>query len=387
MNLSGDRPLFNRKYLIALLWILPLIIFYLQTKPFSVSRYQQLSRLGPDLIWDQRRDDAPHQFGLIYAVGAGIGDERRSEQRLLERGLTARLSSAELQTFLATTEWNYRLITTSSYSAAVFDADRTPTEAQIQKLLELLAAPPLLDWSSLLAELNAIDYIERGKDHGRLFRALTGGAEISLDASDYPRLLQQFRGIVLLTDEPPVEHRLHGLTNITTAAQRLALPGDEQQIYARGSSNRIASAWEFAPIQQSETLIVQQLIASVAALRLSRVEGCDWRFLPSGTIGIATLSTPDQASFNQALALLKTPLQPEELQQASEQLIDRWKQQADLSPLEWPSILQLYGTEPMDLQQQTAILMNQRRAELDAAWRVLQTSPVRRVNLISRDTR
>ncbi|MFC6670431.1 hypothetical protein [Marinobacterium aestuariivivens] len=93
------KPLFSRRYLKALIWLLPgLILLLASAGPDKLPAIQQSPELK--LYWLEQPERAEHEMRLLFDSGAILTPSQRILQQVLAEHLQARLQQPEIQSLL-----------------------------------------------------------------------------------------------------------------------------------------------------------------------------------------------------------------------------------------------------------------------------------------------
>jgi len=349
------QPLFNRRYLLILIWVLPIVILILHRSGQSGQTLDRIGRQGEQGYLLPLAGQAFYRLTLILPSGAALGDDDWVAEQAVERALRARLDEAGLRQWLAERQWQPELYRTGTYLALSLTLQEVPTPAQQQRLLERLAQPPELDWQALERRLRAERYLQARSAEERLLAAFGERPDAAVGiASAYSRLWQAPPRWTLSGDldagedtAPPPAPRTGPAPALRTGEQRIPVDG----------SGRADTGWEL--IAQSipaptdgRTLARQRLAAELMSRLLARntPPGSDYRWLwrplvDGGYRGLLLHDWPGSPiALGERLARqLDQPL----LDATRDALLEQLKQIEKEEPQRWLDLVALYRL-PLD---------------------------------------
>ncbi|MBV1787779.1 hypothetical protein KQ940_06880 [Marinobacterium sp. D7] len=345
--------MFNRRYLLILIWILPIVILILHR---SGETARPLDQLGWQSETGYRlpANEAGYQLTLILPLTSALSDEGWVLDQTIEHALRTHLDGSTVQNWLARQEWHAVLHRSSSYLALRMQMQARPTAAQQQQLLSLLAQPPRLDWPTLKRRLQAERYLQSQSAEDRLLAAFGEQREPSLDLTTaYSRLWLPPPRWTLVGDM--------GTTGQTTSPPKAAR--DDRSSWQSGKlliadtgSSRLDTRWQLiaqpisAPTDGRE-LAQQRLGAELVAQLLPRTQTANadyrwlWRPLLSGGYrGLLLHGTDDPGTLGEQLARqLDQPL----LDATRDGLLQQLTRIEAEAPGQWLDLVALYRL-PLD---------------------------------------
>ncbi|GGC08779.1 hypothetical protein GCM10011352_38930 [Marinobacterium zhoushanense] len=297
------QPLFNRRYLLILIWILPIVILVLHRSGQTQSPLDQLSWQN-DSGYLLPNTEPGYRLTLILPSTNALSDEGWVQDQAVERALRTRLDAA--QTWLDQQQWRADLHRSGSYLALRLRMQAQPKPVQQQQLLSLLAPLPALDWPALTRRLRAERYLQSQPAEDRLLAAFGQQLEPSSDiGTAYSRLWQPPHRWILVGDVEIPEQ-----TTSPSQADRYDRSGwqsGELLIPDTGSS-RLDTGWQLiaqsipAPTNGVE-LARQRLSAELVSHLLARTlaANADYRWLwqplvSGGYHGLLLHNWPDDPS-------------------------------------------------------------------------------------------
>lgn len=164
------KPLFNRRYLLILLWVLPIVILILHNSGQSSQPLDRISWQGGQRYQLPLPGQAL-RLSLILPSRSSLGDDGWISERAVERALQAKLKEPSLRQWLKEQQWQVDLVKSSAFLTLQFQLPSSPTAAQQQALLALLIQPPDMDWQALEKRLRAERYLQKKSAESQLLSA------------------------------------------------------------------------------------------------------------------------------------------------------------------------------------------------------------------------
>ncbi|KEA63581.1 hypothetical protein ADIMK_2360 [Marinobacterium lacunae] len=289
-----QQPLFNRRYLMILIWVLPIVILILhragqQPSPLDQIHWQKaLGYLMPD-------KRSGYQLKLILPLQNTASDEAWVANQSVERALAQRLESPSVQQRLNEIQWQARLERRSHYRSVIFHMANAPRPEQLQSIVSILSQPAPVDWSALQKRLQAERYLNSQSAEDRLLAAFGDQLRTNTHAADLyaglwtTPLRRILIGEGLNNSDTSVPPTADGVPLSTPQAGTLIIP-------ATGS--RLDTRWELLaqPIpapHDGASLARQRLGAELVSHLLSRMAPADadyrWLWHPLATGGYRAL--------------------------------------------------------------------------------------------------
>lgn len=337
MIFSGDKPLFNRKYLLALVWLLPVAIVL-------------LSRLGPDDA-GIAKSIATHQYWVesdkpqltIYLPqGSGLTTHDSARQALLLEGLALRFDDPQVNELLYQQGWRVKPQGSSLYTAVNISAAQMIDSEALARLIELLKQPPAIDWTPIIERLSAEAYLASQNGRQRALNGLLSPAELQLTARTYVELVDQPMYLLFQTPEQPEAQVLESHTELSAVK-----PG-KSAISVRSKTASTLSLWQMPAPQSTEAYLAQQVFGllvsqQLAALPDTRIQQ---QLSPQGSLLLIETTAEEEALSTQLSGLLPDG---DAVNQAIEDLILRWSDANEKRPIAWSEATLLYNLEPDSL--------------------------------------
>jgi hypothetical protein len=334
------KPLFNRRYLITLVWILPLVILLLHLSARPARPLADAGWSPSEQLYFLNTTDTRYRLDLILPDTPALSDADWYEARINDARLDARLASPALRDWLDRQGWQLSRTRAGGYQALQLQMQDRPERAAREAFLSLLTQAPALDEPALHSELSARRYLQR-QDAQTLLLA-TFGAQLP-QPTQPPAPLWTLSGPELeLTPAPPPTRRLQTLDHWQ--------PG---QLEIAPASARTDTAWmligEPIPAPASGAALAQQRFVAEAVARLLPAiapAGAEyrWRWQPLAGGGYRALllrNWPDSvAAPGQALAAALTDTAFNHIRNS---LLERFNQLLDDSPQQWLDLIALYG--------------------------------------------
>lgn len=371
MIFSGEKPLFNRKYLMALVWLLPVAIVL-------------LSRLGPDdagiaksigvhQYWVE--SDKP-QLTIYLSQGSGLTTHDSARQALLLEGLAQRFDDPQVNELLYQQGWRVKPQGSSLYTAINISAAQMIDSAALARLIELLKQPPAIDWTPIIERLTAEAYLASQNGRQRALNGLLSPAELQLTARTYIELVDQPMYLLFQTPELPQAQVLASHTELSAVQ-----PG-KSAISVRSKTASTLSLWQMPAPQSTEAYLAQQVFGllvsqQLAALPDTRIQQ---QLSPQGSLLLIETTAEAEALSAQLSALLS---KGESVEQAINDLMQRWSDTTKTRPTAWSEATLLYNLEPDSLDTSIDRLRADHEELLTPFIERIQQSPDRRARLFT----
>lgn len=367
----GDRPLFNRKYLMALVWLLPIAIVLLSR--LNTSDSGQMERLGPSQLWMLSDRNA---VTLYFSQGSGLTSNDKARQALLLEGLDLRLSTPEVIQLLEEQHWIVRPQLSSLTTQLQIESKGQVDSAALQRLLDLLKQPPAIDWAEPIERITAQSYLAAQNGRQRAIDSMLSSADPEpLAARTYVELVD--RPIKLLFEGMEAPDALA----LTNKAQLNRVLQGKTTVAVRGQNASTLVSWRLeAPTtahsylaQQTLGLLLSDQLTNQANLRLQQ------QLSPEGSLLLLEGNMNEEA-----LTTLVTGLQPDraQIETAISKLEQRWRQSTDARPASWPEVILLFTLEPQSLSSAFESLRDN-PSEIELAFEVLQEPADRRARIFT----
>jgi hypothetical protein len=206
------KPLFNRRYLLILVWVLPVVILLLHQYAAQPSALEHLS-------WDSRRqhywmpaENSQSRLELLLPRTATLNDSDWIETSVAQQALQARISEPDVQTLLDQQQWQLSVSSQPAFTLLQLSFTEPPEQEAITRLLNLLGEQPYFDWRGARDRLQAQRYLASQSAQSRLLS--TFGEKLprpdrSIESLysrlwwTEPRRLLIARGDTKATDRPP----------------------------------------------------------------------------------------------------------------------------------------------------------------------------------------
>lgn len=357
---ASPRALFNRKFLLLLVLILPLVILLLNQAPQPRDPLAQL-RFEDEQYFLPRAQSA-YTLHLLLPTRANLSDRAWIEQQLevarLRQGITttaiagAAPSSNRLPEWLLQQQWQPgELSPEPGYLRLTFNLPAPPTGVQRQQLLQglqqLPPAPPTLH-----QRLQAQRYLEGQTAEQQLLSAL--GDRLGQQPQTPDRTPRWT--LVGPTFEQPTATAAHTAISAPapTAAPAPDFPGGELQLRgSRGQGWQLLASPLPAPADAAQWAqqrmlaeLVSQLLAQVTQGKVKDYRWL-WQPLPDAGYQALLLRQPDPTLLNELSAQLAARLDQTLLDQTRQTLLQRLDDLLQNNPQQWLDLLALYRL-PLD---------------------------------------
>lgn len=336
MIFSSDKPLFNRKYLLALVWLLPVAILLLSR--LGPSSDEVGKTIAPDQLWVE--SEKP-QLTIYFSQGAGLTTKDSARQALLIEGLKLRLDDPQVNELLYAQDWRVKPQSSSLYTALTISAAESIDSEALATLLDLLKQPPAIDWTPIIDRISAEAYL--AGQNGRQ-RALDGllSTDLQLTARTYVELIDQPIHLLFLTPSEPEPQTLE-----SHAAVSSVQPG-KASISVRSKAASTISLWQMAAPSDSSSYLAQQALGilisqSLAGLPSTRIQQ---QLAPQGSLLLIETTAQSEAL---AAALNQIDSDSDLVNVAIDQLEQRWNRAIEQNALAWSEAILLYNLAPESL--------------------------------------
>ena len=374
MIFSGDKPLFNRKYLLALVWLLPLAIVALnQLAPESDPAAQ---RIAPQQLWSPSKKS---QVGIYFSQGSGLTSNDRARQALLLEGLALRLDDPEINKLLYQQGWRVKPQSSSLFTALNITTKESIDTTALARFIDLLQQPPSIDWTARIERITAEAYVAAQNGRQRALNSLLSSGDPQLSGRTYVELVDQPIYLLFQAPEEPLPLELDDLTPLSSL-----LPG-KSSVSVRSKKAGLISLWQMPPATSSETYLAQQAFGLLVSRALETLP--ETRILqqltPQGSLLIV-----ETASSQETLAAVLGNITPESLavRTAIDALEERWADAAEQSPLAWAEATLLYNLGPDRLTDALKTLKEQQEPLLAPLIQRLHEGASRRARLFTAQT-
>lgn len=342
---SRKKPLFSRRSLIALTWILPLVILLLQ---FSGRQDPPLLSIGwneSQRLYFLDRERPHYRLDLILPQRPALSDGDWRAQALAQAQLEARLSAPELERWLKQQGWQLTPGRAGGYQALQFEMASPPSATAQAQLLALLEQPPTQVPDDRLAELDARRYLALQDPQTQLLAAFGDQLPAVPQRPFTPRW--SLVGPDLELAQAPAPSAEAPPTAAWQPGQRVIAP----------ASPHTDTGWALVgeplpPPRDGASLAQQRFVAEAVARLLPQLapDQADyrWRWQPLSRGGYRVLLMhdwpPDSVPTGHTLAAaLDEPL----LQSLRAELLERFNQLLQTAPQQWLDLVALYHL-PLD---------------------------------------
>ena len=338
MIFSSDKPLFNRKYLLALVWLLPVAIILLSRLGPSSDEVGKM--IAPDQLWVE--SEKP-QLTIYFSQGAGLTTKDAARQALLIEGLKLRLDDPQVNALLYTEGWRVKPQSSSLYTALTISAAEAIDSEALTTLLELLKQPPAIDWTPIIERISAEAYLAGQNGRQRALDGLLSSTDLQLTARTYVELVDQPIHLLFRTPSEPQPQTLESHTALSGVQ-----PG-KASISVRSKEAATISLWQMPAPSDSSSYLAQQALGvlisrSLAALPSTRIQQ---QLAPQGSLLLIETTAESEAL---AAALNQIGSDSDLANAAIDQLEQRWNQAVEQSALSWSEAILLYNLAPESLE-------------------------------------
>jgi len=368
---SGDKPLFNRKYLLTLVWLLPVAILILSRLGPSADEVGKT--IAPDQLWIE--SEKP-QLTIYFSQGSGLTTKDTARQALLLEGLKLRLDDPQINELLYQQSWRVKPQSSSLYTAlAISAADSIDSEA-LTILLELLKQPPAIDWTPIIERISAEAYLAGQNGRQRALDGLLSSSDLQLTARSYVELVDQPIHLLFQTASEPLPQSLESHTELS------GLQPGKASISVRSKEASTISLWQLAAPTDSASYLAQQTLGvlisqSLAELPSTRIQQ---QLAPQGSL-VLIETTAEAESLTAALNQVSSD--SDLFNSAIDQLERRWAQAIEQNRSSWSEAILLYNLEPLSLTSAFKRLRSDSETLLQPLLQQLQQGADRRARLFN----
>ena len=370
MIFSGDKPLFNRKYLLALVWLLPLAIILLTR--LNQSPEINFEYLGPNQLWVQSKDNSA---SIYFTQGQGLSSESRAKQALLVAGLKLNIENSKISSLLAQQNWQIQPLSSSIYTALEISSE-TPIDSQaLLRLIEELKQGPAVDWSQEISRIDAETYLLAQRGRQRALDALLDSSATPLSARNYLELTDQRISLLLKSPEKPQAISFESGTVLASA------PSAKGSVAVRGDQPTNYALWQLPEPTSATDYLAQQAVGALLAQRLAKMPEMriQQQLSPRGTSIILETGINEQALNNSDVAVPST----EELKLVTTNLRSRWDEALKTRATAWPEVLLLYKLDPISIDEAFEILQLDGAKLIDRNLQHLQQPASRQARILT----
>ena len=371
MIFSSDKPLFNRKYLLALVWLLPVAILLLSR--LGPSSDEVGKAIAPDQLWVE--SEKP-QLTIYFSQGAGLTTKDAARQALLIEGLKLRLDDAQINELLYAQDWRVKPQSSSLFTALTISAAESIDSDALATLLDLLKQPPAIDWTPIIERISAEAYLAGQNGRQRALDGLLSSTDLQLTARTYVELVDQPIHLLFQTSSEPQPQTLESHTALS------GLQPGKASISVRSKEASTISLWQMPAPSDSTNYLAQQALGvlisqSLAGLPSTRIQQ---QLAPLGSLLLIETTAESEAL---AVALNQIDSDGELVNAAIDQLEQRWNQAVAQNALSWSEAILLYNLAPESLDAAFKSLRADTEGLLQPLLQQLQQGADRRARLFN----
>ncbi|SEG78979.1 hypothetical protein [Marinobacterium lutimaris] len=359
---SKSKPLFNRRYLLILVWVLPIVILLLQRgageTPLDPLRWNSTLH-AYELPLQQEGID----LGLLLPLPQTLTDQAWIDNRVSAQALQQRLSMTDMHDWLSERGWQAQLKESSTHLLVRLHMNKVPTAQQMKQFYSLLRRQERLNNAPLHQRAQAERYLQSQQDESRLLVAL--GEQLA-DTADTPTAALPtwiLSGNIEPSEEdapaPDARNRRSDISPM-----QLVLNASPRQ----PERNLVLTGQLQGAPRDGAELAQQRLAAELVAQLLPRLGGnSDYRWIwkPLAQNGYRALILPaDAAASLQTPEQLGQAINEELLEQTRAALLERYDRIIDEAPQDWLELVALYRL-PLDSHRAFRDTLN--TIDLDAA--------------------
>lgn len=371
MIFSGNKPLFNRKYLLALVWLLPIAILLLSRLGSDDAEVAKV--IAPNQVWLQ---DDKSTLNIYFSQGSGLTSNDQARQSLLLEGLSLRLNDSQINELLYEQGWRVKTRGASLYTQLTLSASKTIDPIAVERLIALLKQPPAIDWTAIIERINAEAYLASQTGRQRALNALLSSSDAQLNARTYVELVDQPIHLMFQTPDEPARLQLQSHTPL-----RVIQPG-KTLMSVRSKRAGSISLWQMPAPTSSEEYLAQQALGmlvsqTLAALPDTRIQQ---QLSPQGSLLLIETSA-ESAELTELIGAMSadSPTASE----AVNELEKRWIGALEQSASAWSEATLLYDLEPEALSATLETVRNEQQTLLAPLIERLQQNPDRRARLFT----
>lgn len=369
---KGDRPLFNRKYLLVLVWLLPIAILSLHR--LTPSDDLAAERIAENQLWLQSNDNG---VNIYFNQGSGLTSNDTARQTLLIEGLQLRLAAPEVKQLLEEQHWVLRPQTSSLTTQLQIDSKEPISPEVLQEFVELLRQPPAIDWAEPIERINAQIYLAGQNGRQRALDALLSSATPEpLAARTYVELVDRPISLLLMGEEQPQPVELSSGSQISNVFQ------GKSNVAVRAQRAATLLIWRLAAPASATDYLAQQTLGALASQQLAQYPNLrlQQQLSPDGSLVLIEAGM-SESELSDLLRNLSA--EPELLDEALSQLQQRWQAALKQRPEAWAEVLLLYSIEPQSLESAFKELSEDAEAEINDLLLQLQKPAERKARLFT----
>lgn len=360
---SKNKPLFNRRYLLILVWVLPIVILFLQQgvgeRPIDNIRWDAELQA---YVLPNEQDDI--QLELLLPLPQTLTDQAWIDTRVQIQAVQQRLSQAPMTDWLSTQGWRAQVSEAATHLKIDIEAKQPPSAQQLEQFYTRLKQLEMINREPLRKRAQAERYLASQQDESRLLAAL--GEQLS-DTAD----LFAAKPVWLLTADIDKAEGSAPTTG-SNAASRPWTPGSVRlDVSPRNPDASLTLIGQPQPApKDGAELARQRLGAELMAQLLSHSFGkmdYRWTWKPLAQNGYRALVLPSSPTTRAWLAdpsLASRGVSKDLLEQTRASLLSRYDQILTEEPQRWLELVGLYHL-PLDSHQAFRDTLN--TIDLDAA--------------------
>lgn len=356
MATSRRTPLFNRRYLWILVWLLPVAILVLNRGGSSDgdSSPIQIQRTDQSRLYQLETDDGLYSLNLLLPLPGVLTTPAWIYSDAMSQAVLNRLNAHDLVDWLNQHGWKVTFNKAQDYLLVNIASNTYPDTETRQELIALLHTPPDLDWTELDKRSRAKRYIDlQSNPETRLQNAFANEIqrlpqEPSVSATGYQQLFQ-LPLVWTLTgpnmpdlESGPQTELMTPETAFTTSSRNLALPPERGEV-------RVLIG-ERLPLANTPTRLAHQYLEAALAQHLLRKERPDgsqvhWIWHSGTTQGYQMVVATDwpQTQLQEVLTTLPQVLTEEEFQTIREAALEHFRHIEANTPQQWLDMMAIHA--------------------------------------------
>lgn len=371
MIFSSDKPLFNRKYLLALVWLLPVAVLLLSR--LAPSSDEVGKAIAPDQLWVE--SEKP-QLTIYFSQGTGLTTRDAARQALLLEGLKLRFDDPQINELLYAQGWRVKPQSSSLYTALSISAAESIDSESLANLLNLLKQPPPIDWTPIIERISAEAYLAGQNGRQRALDGLLSSSELQLTARTYVELIDQPIYLLFQTPSEPLAQALESHTALSSLQ-----PG-KASISVRSQEASTISLWQTPAPADSASYLAQQALGVLISQSLAQLPSTaiQQQLAPQGSL-LLIETTAEQKAL--AAVLNQIEAEGDLVDSAIDKLEQRWARAIEQKTTSWSEAILLYNLEPESLATAFKRLRSDSQALLQPLLEHLKQGADRRARLFN----
>ena len=334
MIFSSKQPLFSRKYLLALVWVLPVAILILSR--LSSNSDGRAEFIAPNQIWSQ---DEKSQVTIYFSQGSGLTTNDSARQALLLHGLALRLDDPQINELLYQNGWRIKPQSSSLYTALTLSSASDINPEALSSLISLLQQPPSIDWTPVIERISAEAYLAAQSGRQRAINGLLSNGEALLANRTYVELVDQPMHLLFQGPTQPTPQEFSSDASINS------LLAGKSALSVRSKNAGTVNLWQLPSPQSVPEYLALQLVGQLVSDHMTQFPGARVQQLLTPQAPLLVVETVGDEAF---LATQLAEIEPTDTQvhAAVDTLEERWLAALEQRPMAWSEAILLFNLEP-----------------------------------------